>query len=667
MQSYLSFLTATEQANEAVNYLVLVQLLKLADTPQQKMELERAVFDAEKAVYESRWQNAEAWISHFKSMEKLNPEQLVPLYQKLLNDAKTLGDQDKIWEYEEKLLQAQNDLADVRYTRAEKFISHYSAMDMLGPEELIPIYEQLLADAQKAGDDDKIWEYQEKLHRAQKELLEQEQKDMAKRLFERAAGLSGPAILGIAEYRAAQGKTGKDKETEKIKEPVDDLLKYLEDEAKKSSDTMKNSVGELTAYLRSETGDVTDTISANWQAAYAKAKIYADAIKDETLKRDALNKQVEFNNAVLVANIAKWGELSAKITTMTEKDLVDFQKKMENLFSFAMEYAPLPHSQAVATGKTGLIARVREIDNAILSQAEKNKATSQYRGLETMAGVEMVKALETLPWKKGLADEIAKSNRTLFGLPGGDAGSVPSGLPAGTYRMPVPGGRASDTWGASRDDGKRKHKGVDIFAPQGRPALSLANGTATPGWDRLGGRVVHLTGDDGSRFYYAHLSSSIGRSMRVRYGQWLGGVGKTGNAAGTSPHLHLQYRPPWASTWINPYPYLQRFKVVAQQPAGTRSTSQYVRHQGGMIGTDDTFRTLLQKGETIVPRSETPVLFGLLDKMDKLVSNERQSSDKSSNTFDLTINLEMPDGSVKTIRERRVGISDAELVISRKV
>ena len=97
-------------------------------------------------------------------------------------------------------------------------------------------------------------------------------------------------------------------------------------------------------------------------------------------------------------------------------------------------------------------------------------------------------------------------------------------------------------FGADRDGGRRAHRGVDIFAARGTPALA-----ATDGWvvrvetTRIGGNVVWLQPLFGNmRLYYAHLDQHWVKSGDfVLAGQPLGAVGNTGNAVTTPPHLHF--------------------------------------------------------------------------------------------------------------------------------
>ncbi|GAB2600190.1 peptidoglycan DD-metalloendopeptidase family protein [Spirosoma areae] len=100
----------------------------------------------------------------------------------------------------------------------------------------------------------------------------------------------------------------------------------------------------------------------------------------------------------------------------------------------------------------------------------------------------------------------------------------------------------SSFFGASRDAGRRKHEGVDIFAPKGTPALASVDGIISGvGTNSLGGNVVFLSDNDRNiRLYYAHLDRfNVRDGQRVSTGDTVGFVGNTGNARTTGPHLHF--------------------------------------------------------------------------------------------------------------------------------
>ncbi|WP_408633795.1 M23 family metallopeptidase [Neisseria chenwenguii] len=121
---------------------------------------------------------------------------------------------------------------------------------------------------------------------------------------------------------------------------------------------------------------------------------------------------------------------------------------------------------------------------------------------------------------------------------------------------PVRGKKFADTWQAARSGGRR-HEGVDIFAKKGTNVRSTTDGIVTKaGKNRLGGKVIGIQGP-GAWHYYAHLSSRrVKLYERVKAGQVIGEVGKTGNAKNTPAHLHYGvYLPDGA---VNPFPLIRQ-------------------------------------------------------------------------------------------------------------
>ena len=121
--------------------------------------------------------------------------------------------------------------------------------------------------------------------------------------------------------------------------------------------------------------------------------------------------------------------------------------------------------------------------------------------------------------------------------------------------IPVEGADESDwnhetfwyaPWGASR-----VHRGIDIFAAAGTPAVSATPGVVVfQGELGRGGKVVLVLGPKWRFHYYAHLSR-----IDVERGQWVGRaetvglVGTTGNAADRPPHLHYTIVTPLPHVW----------------------------------------------------------------------------------------------------------------------
>ncbi len=107
-----------------------------------------------------------------------------------------------------------------------------------------------------------------------------------------------------------------------------------------------------------------------------------------------------------------------------------------------------------------------------------------------------------------------------------------------------------------------KYPATDIFADCGEPVVATTSGVVLevsltdryvkgrPDGPDNGGLSVSLLGDDGVRYYGSHLSkvrSGIRAGVRVKAGQRLGDVGRTGNANNVC-HLHYGISPPCART-----------------------------------------------------------------------------------------------------------------------
>lgn len=99
-----------------------------------------------------------------------------------------------------------------------------------------------------------------------------------------------------------------------------------------------------------------------------------------------------------------------------------------------------------------------------------------------------------------------------------------------------------------------KHKGIDIFAPEGTQVLAVDDGQVRTSQEAKGGTVAYLTAGD-VKYFYGHLSQFLGGSPRqVKAGEVIGFVGTTGNAINRPPHVHFQVMRNGAVD--NPFPEL---------------------------------------------------------------------------------------------------------------
>lgn len=134
------------------------------------------------------------------------------------------------------------------------------------------------------------------------------------------------------------------------------------------------------------------------------------------------------------------------------------------------------------------------------------------------------------------------------------------------------------------------YPGTDIFADCGKPVVAVTDGrilevSRVDRFDKRGplgpfngGLSLSLLGDDGVRYYGSHLrmvSVGLEAGVRVRAGQQVGQVGRTGNANNVC-HLHFGISPPCLGRdgwWIRrgvvwPARYLDAWrKRVNREPA----------------------------------------------------------------------------------------------------
>ena len=137
-------------------------------------------------------------------------------------------------------------------------------------------------------------------------------------------------------------------------------------------------------------------------------------------------------------------------------------------------------------------------------------------------------------------------------------------------------------WGDTRDGGKRKHEGIDIFAKKGTPVVAVYDGviiskSTTP----LGGKNLWLQSlRHPLRAYYAHLDQQkVKAGQFVKKGQVIGTVGNTGNAKYTPSHLHFGIYKSFGGA-IDPLPYVKHSpKITTTEKTKPISESVVVKKE----------------------------------------------------------------------------------------
>lgn len=172
------------------------------------------------------------------------------------------------------------------------------------------------------------------------------------------------------------------------------------------------------------------------------------------------------------------------------------------------------------------IARAYEISVEQLARANAIEDATNIRVGQALF-VPGARAVIEVPPAPGLLEP-----RELPDAPGSRAG----------WRWPADGPLTS-RFGAPRRGG-RLHKGIDIGGPRGTPVRAAREGRVVFAGTRSGyGKLVVIEHDDGFATWYAHLRRYRVRvGEKVRAGERLGGIGRTGRTTGYHLHFEIRHR-----------------------------------------------------------------------------------------------------------------------------
>lgn len=282
------------------------------------------------------------------------------------------------------------------------------------------------------------------------------------------------------------------------------------------------------------------------QLAMTESELLAD--------QNTLNKRI--------ADIYKSGRINLIDVIVGAKTFDQFVTRMQFMSKIAELDAQTVTSvqqlkAGIASAETSLVAQ-RDQQRIQLSIAEAKSAEIQ-RGLK---GQRELLAKIKADIKKLAAAELARRRA----LAAKKYSTTPSAKVGAEFVFPVafPYSWSGDDWHAPRVG--HLHQGTDIFADIGTPLYAVVNGEiekTRPYESGLGGITVWVAGDDGNHYYYAHMNrikDGIDTGVRVRAGDVVGWVGKTGNARYTPAHLHFEIHPgSRENTAINPMPILSKY------------------------------------------------------------------------------------------------------------
>ena len=203
-------------------------------------------------------------------------------------------------------------------------------------------------------------------------------------------------------------------------------------------------------------------------------------------------------------------------------------------------------------------ARSRELASATQRRTELTALVDAQRGALAGARTRLTGLVKEDRERRARLVALETARRSaLTSIPVAGATAIVGALPPGEFVFPVAGSATfTNDWLYPRPGG-RYHQGIDLFAALGTPLVAVADGSLfNVGYNGLGGWRLWVRDRAGNSFYYAHLSAyapAASEGARVARGTVLGYVGDSGDAQGTSPHVHFEIRPRGGGP-VPPYP-----------------------------------------------------------------------------------------------------------------
>jgi septal ring factor EnvC (AmiA/AmiB activator) len=311
--------------------------------------------------------------------------------------------------------------------------------------------------------------------------------------------------------------------------------------------TAETRLGELEAEIRDTEGLIAKS-EADLEAARLKLEERLVSMYKGGMTSSSYYLAVLFSESDLVSVLQRFDVL----THIAEEDQKLFDEVQGYLDCSKENKRLLEEKKAEQTAEMAKITGLQQEASTKLTAAkdEYDRIKGEVNALE-----EEIRKADAAAAAASAAERRMQYNAAVYAK---SAQTDPGEVQPGPFAFPVAGPHSYvNSFGWPRSGG-RTHQGIDIMAARGTPCVACVTGSISSvcySDTGLGGKTVHIRGDNGNTYFYAHLDGiapGISPGVPVTIGQTVVGyVGNTGNAAGGPCHLHFEIRV--GGVPVNPY------------------------------------------------------------------------------------------------------------------
>lgn len=325
---------------------------------------------------------------------------------------------------------------------------------------------------------------------------------------------------------------------------------YVDDEFIGAVTNKEAIAQELTNMLANcDTSGSATVIKFQKQVDYVKGIYLTDSLtKEDDLTKKLQSTRTEDSTYTVAENdtpivIAQKCNMSLEDLTALNPELINSCVTGDILkIKRTVSYMPIEYTRVLQTTDYIDYGSV-EVETNTIYKGQKAVLTKGVRGEQTnvenvyyVDGMEISReVISSQITKEPVTEEIGVGTYTAKPSSSSSSTALAGN---GQFSWPVNGGYISDTFGSNRN-----HKGIDIAAPSGTAIYAAADGVVIySGWDSGGyGNCIRIDHGNGYVTVYAHNSSlSVSVGQTVTRGEYIGGVGTTGDSSGN--HCHFEVR-----------------------------------------------------------------------------------------------------------------------------